>query len=97
MSRQGGARDRAKSPLQCHIIIQRLSIELTQPRLRSQVVARFKKRRDLDVSIKPYRTHGFTIDWISVTRGPDGERVGPDVKRRAVAANFVPSLDLDGV
>lgn len=55
------------------------------------------EKRDLDVMIEPYKSTGFTIRWITVMLGPDGERAGPDVRRRALEDNFIPSEDMEGV
>lgn len=55
------------------------------------------EKRDLDVTIEPYKNTGFTVRWITVMLGPEGERAGPDVRRRALEDNFVPSEDLEDV
>ena len=55
------------------------------------------EKRDLDVAIKRYKGNGFTIKWITVIRGPGGERAGPDVRRREIEENFLPSEDLDDI
>ncbi len=55
------------------------------------------EKRDLDVAIKRYKGDGFTIKWITVIRGPGGERAGPDVRRREIEENFLPSEDLDDI
>ena len=55
------------------------------------------EKRDLDVTIAPYKSTGFTIRWITVMLGPDGERAGPDVRRRAIEEDFIPSEDMEGV
>ncbi|MHA1566740.1 MAG: hypothetical protein ACTSX7_15625 [Alphaproteobacteria bacterium] len=54
------------------------------------------EQRDMDVTIKPYK-NGFTVSWITVIRGPSGERAGADVKRREIEENFVPSDDIEDV
>ncbi|MGE0254309.1 MAG: hypothetical protein AB7N54_08395 [Alphaproteobacteria bacterium] len=51
------------------------------------------EKRDLDVTIKPFKKDGFTIAWITVMRGADGERGGDDVRRRAVEEDFLPYED----
>ena len=51
------------------------------------------EERDLDVTVEEYKNGGFTIKWITVVRGPDGERVGDEVKRREVEENFIPLED----
>ncbi|MBM3559609.1 MAG: hypothetical protein FJX53_07005 [Alphaproteobacteria bacterium] len=51
------------------------------------------ERRDLDVTIKPYKKDGFTIAWITVMRGADGERSGDDVQRRSGEEGFLPYAD----
>ncbi len=48
------------------------------------------EQRDLDVTVQEYKNGGFTVKWITVVRGPDGDRVGDDVKRREVEENFIP-------
>jgi len=51
------------------------------------------EKRDLDVTVTAFKNGGFTVKWITVVRGPDGDRVGDDVKRRAVEENFIPLED----
>ena len=55
------------------------------------------EQRDLDVTVEAYKNGGFTIKWITVVRGSDGERVGDDVKRREVEENFIPLEDKEAV
>lgn len=55
------------------------------------------EQRDLDVTIEGYKDNGFTIKWITVMRGADGERTGEGVKRRAIEEHFVPYADRKGV
>ncbi|NKB48113.1 MAG: hypothetical protein GKS02_01990 [Alphaproteobacteria bacterium] len=55
------------------------------------------EKRDLDVTVAPFKEGGFTVKWITVVRGADGERVGDDVKRREVEENFIPLEDKDDV
>ena len=40
------------------------------------------EQNDLDVSIKAHKKDGFTIAWITVMHGADGERGGEEVLRR---------------
>ncbi|MEK9662942.1 MAG: hypothetical protein VW644_14640, partial [Alphaproteobacteria bacterium] len=56
-----------------------------------------KEQRDLDVTIERYKDKGFTVKWITVMRGADGERTGEGVKRRAIEENFIPYADRKGV
>ncbi|MFQ5973371.1 MAG: hypothetical protein ACE5Q3_13660 [Alphaproteobacteria bacterium] len=51
--------------------------------------------RDMDVSVEPYKDDGFTIRWITVIH--KGDRTSPDVRRRAVEEDFLPSEDKPGV
>ena len=53
------------------------------------------QNRDMDVSVEPYKDEGFTIRWITVIH--QGDRTAPDVKRRAVEEDFLPSEDNPGV
>lgn len=55
------------------------------------------EQRDLDVSIKAHKKDGFTIAWITVMHGADGERGGEDVRRRSVEEDFVPYEGRPGV
>lgn len=55
------------------------------------------EQRDLDVTIARYRQTGFSIRWITVVLGASGQRAGPDVRRRALDEDFVPSADMPGV
>jgi hypothetical protein len=55
------------------------------------------EKRDLDVTVEAYKKDGFTIKWITVVRGSDGQRAGDDVKRREVEENFVPLEDKEHV
>ena len=55
-----------------------------------RVIENVTEQRDLDVTVQAFKKGGFTIKWITVVRGADGERVGDDVKRREVEENFVP-------
>ena len=55
------------------------------------------EERDMDVAISSYKQNGFTLSWITVIRDEAGTRTGPNVKRRAVQEDFVPSPDLPGV
>ncbi len=55
------------------------------------------EQRDMDVTIEPYKNGGFTLKWITVIRGPSGERAGADVKRRGITESFLPSEDIPGV
>lgn len=55
------------------------------------------EERDLDVTVEPYKNDGFTLKWITVVRGRDGERVDEDVKRREVEENFIPLEGKEGV
>lgn len=55
------------------------------------------EQRDLDVTVEAYKNNGFTLKWITVVRGADGERAGDDVKRREVEENFVPLEDKENV
>lgn len=48
------------------------------------------ERRDLDVTIEPYKNDGFTMNWVTVVRDSTGKRTGEDVKRREVEENFLP-------
>ena len=50
-----------------------------------------REERDLDVTVKAYKDDGFTLKWITVVRGAGGERTGPDVRRREIEENFLPS------
>lgn len=56
-----------------------------------------RETRDLDVTIERFKDDGFTLKWITVIRGEDGGRTGPDVKRREVEENFVPVEDKENV
>ncbi len=62
-----------------------------------RVLENVSEDRDLDVTVEEYKNGGFTIKWITVVRGPDGARVGEDVKRREVEENFVPLEGKEGV
>lgn len=55
------------------------------------------EKRDLDVTIQPYKDSGFTLKWITVMRGADGERASQGVKRREIEENFIPFKDKEGV
>ena len=55
------------------------------------------EQRDMDVTIEGYKNGGFTVSWITVIRGPSGERAGADVKRREIEENFLPSEDIADV
>lgn len=48
------------------------------------------ERRDLDMTIEPYKNDGFTMNWVTVVRDRIGERTSEDVKRREVEENFLP-------
>lgn len=48
------------------------------------------EKRDLDVTIEPFKSNGFSMHWITVVRDEDGKRTGDGVKRREVAENFLP-------
>ena len=63
----------------------------------SRVGEKQTEQRDLDVTIEPYKKGGFTIKWITVVRGADGQRVDDDVKRREVEENFIPLEDKENV
>lgn len=54
-------------------------------------------QRDLDVTVEGYKENGFSIKWITVTRGPNGERTGDGVKRNEIEENFVPFEDKPNV
>lgn len=56
-----------------------------------------KEVRDLDVTIQSFKEDGFTIKWITVVRGANGDRTGDDVKRREVEENFIPVEDKENV
>lgn len=62
-----------------------------------RVAENVTEQRDLDVTVAEYKNGGFTIKWITVVRGPDGGRVGDDVKRREVEENFIPLEEKDDV
>ena len=49
------------------------------------------EQRDMDVSVESYKDNGFTLKWITVVRGGDGERTGGDVRRREIEESFLPS------
>ncbi len=53
--------------------------------------------RDMDITIGAYKKTGFTIKWITIIRGPQGERAGPNVRRREIEEDFLPSNDLDDI
>lgn len=55
------------------------------------------EQRDLDVTVEEYKNGGFTIKWITVVRGSDGQRVGDDVKRREVEEHFIPLEEKEDV
>lgn len=55
------------------------------------------EQRDMDVTIEPYKNEGFTLKWITVIRGPSGERAGADVKRRQIEEQFLPSEEMGGI
>ncbi len=55
------------------------------------------EQRDMDVSIAAYKGTGFTIKWITVIRGPQGERAGADVRRREIEDDFVLSENLENI
>lgn len=55
------------------------------------------EQRDLDVTIEAFKGNGFTVKWITVVRGPDGQRVSDDVKRREVVEDFIPLEGKDNV
>lgn len=62
-----------------------------------RVTENVTESRDLDVTVEEYKNGGFTVKWITVVRGPDGERVGDDVKRREVEENFIPLEEKENV
>ena len=62
-------------------------------RLRDGVI----ENRDLDVTIKPYKSNGFEMTWITVIRDADGARTGAGVRRREVEEQFIPFDNQDGV
>ncbi len=62
-----------------------------------RIVDNITEQRDLDVTVERFKNGGFTIKWITVVRGADGERAGDDVKRREVEENFIPLEDKEGV
>ena len=62
-----------------------------------RVAENVTEQRDLDVTVEEYKNGGFTIKWITVIRGPDGGRVGEDVKRREVEENFIPLEEKEDV
>ncbi len=49
------------------------------------------QQRDMDVSLESYKDKGFTLKWITVVRGNDGERTGDDIRRREIEESFLPS------
>ncbi len=53
--------------------------------------------RDMDVTVESSKNGGFKLKWITVIRGPSGERAGADVKRREIEETFLPSEELEGV
>jgi len=55
------------------------------------------EERDLDVTVAAFKDHGFTLKWITVVRGANGERTGEDVRRREIEENFVPVEDKENV
>jgi hypothetical protein len=62
-----------------------------------QLSANTTDQRDLDVTVEPYRQNGFSIKWITVTRGADGQRTDDSVKRNAIEEDFVPFEDRPNV
>ncbi len=62
-----------------------------------RVIENVTEQRDLDVTVEEYKNGGFTIKWITVVRGTDGDRVADDVKRREVEENFIPLEDKEDV
>ncbi len=49
------------------------------------------EQRDMDVTMAAYKDDGFTLKWITVVRGNQGQRTGQDVRRREIEENFLPS------
>ena len=47
------------------------------------------EQRDMDVTLKSYKSDGFTLKWITVVRGGQGERTGTGVRRREIEENFL--------
>ncbi len=62
-----------------------------------RVADNITEQRDLDVTVEEYKKGGFTVKWITVVRGADGERAGDDVKRREVEEHFIPLEDKEDV
>jgi hypothetical protein len=56
-----------------------------------------KEVRDLDVTVESLKEDGFTLKWITVIRGADGDRTGADVKRREVEEHFAPVKDRESL
>ncbi len=49
------------------------------------------EQRDMDVTLESYKGGGFTLKWITVVRGAEGQRTGADVRRREIEESFLPS------
>lgn len=49
------------------------------------------EQRDMDVTFESYKDDGFTLKWITVVRGEQGERAGAGVRRREIEENFLRS------
>ena len=62
-----------------------------------QLFANTTDQRDLDVTVEPYKENGFSIKWITVTRGADGQRTDDGVKRNEIEEDFVPFEDRPNV
>jgi hypothetical protein len=56
---------------------------------------RVVETRHMDIVIKPFRRHGFTVHWVNVTL-VDGRRDLPGVERRVAEVTFEPR-DRDGL